>query len=91
MGSKKGELAILDMTTMGVIQRIPPSIARLCIQHVIFPNQNTFLVIATEGRDHTHVYKYVIAEKEEKEQDNKWERVSMKRIKNCVVCTVNFE
>ena len=90
MGSEKGELAILDLTTMGVIQRIPSTLPRMCIQGVVFPSQDIFLVIATEGRDHTHVYKFVLAEKE-KGKDNKWERVSMKRLKDRVVCTVNFE
>lgn len=89
MGSGKGEIAIVDLVNVGIVQRIKPTLPRLKIQSLHFISHFVFVAIVNEGRDHTHVYHY--STESNNSEEAKWNRDWVYRISHRSICASLFE
>ena len=87
IGSDKGDIAILDLSTLGVSQRIPHKENRLSIKSILFPSSSMFVVVECEKRQNTTLRLYSF----DNSKEMKWREKSTCYLRNRIICTAFYE
>lgn len=88
MGSEKGEIAIIELSSMGVTQRIQPTLPRAKVRTLLFTSATVLLALMNEGRVHSHVF---FLSPESDASDVKWKVTRKVAFKNLTLSCMHFE
>lgn len=102
MGSSEGKLAIIDLDTFGVVQRIDAPIEKIAVKAISFISPTAMLVLYANMKVSLLIqYKLYCnqrkneegeeKEKVEKKSDVKWVEQKRLVIKNRTVCSLHYE
>lgn len=91
MGSEKGEIAIIELSSMGVTQRIQPTLPRAKVRTLLFTSATVLLALMNEGRVHSHVF-FLSPESDASDaSDVKWQVTRKVAFKNLTLSCMHFE
>ncbi|OAO16611.1 hypothetical protein AV274_1662 [Blastocystis sp. ATCC 50177/Nand II] len=88
VGSEKGEIAIIELSSMGVTQRIQPTLPRTKVRTLLFTSATVLLALMNEGRVHSHVF---FLSPESDASDVKWQVTRKVAFKNLTLSCMHFD
>ncbi|KAK8825717.1 hypothetical protein WA577_000887 [Blastocystis sp. JDR] len=88
VGSEKGEIAIIELSSMGVTQRIQPTLPRAKVRTLLFTSATVLLALMNEGRVHSHVF---FLSPESDASDVKWKVTRKVAFKNLTLSCMHFD
>lgn len=88
MGSQKGEIAMIELSTMGIVQRIPSPSPRTKVRSLLFPSSTVLLALMNEGGVNSRMYFFV---PEADASSVKWKVDHSVAFKNHTFCCMHFK